>query len=227
MMLESAEKKENNSRRHENIVKSKILAFSLTSPIDTVRQNIIVAKRITSKKLTTSIIGSALSCFMIASPCHLTMNAIESRFRTENLWSESIPLIAGVIIGNAFKLPVMYYYKRFQTGVKLSNGIPKGTFTKLLKVSLAEDVIEESAKMFTSKRAMLRKENRNRTYNSDLLHTFIDMTLLFAIAYPFDVLKNKNFHNMTSLVITTDDFLLKAAHKNLQNVAFLSFISIM
>lgn len=195
---------------HEAIIKSKVASFSMTSPIDTIRQNLLLGKKITLKKVSSSMVSSAVVSAMISIPCHYSM--ILSDLLT---WSPS--LIFGVLVANVVKVPTVYYHKRIQTGLSLLKLPAKKNISNVFKVSIVEDMLEEGAKTYFSKVNM--KSNSNK-HNPIVLS---QAAALFLIAYPFDLLKNKNYYSC-AIKVTKSDFAIKALYKNLQNIMFLSLL---
>lgn len=198
----------------DKIILSKSLAFSISSPIDTYRQNTLVQKPVTLRKTCIGVSSGLFVSSLISIPCHKTIAFLEDR-NMSGIFAVAI----GVVMANIVKIPVIYNYKKLQTGVKLTKSIPFNNLKNVMKLSLIEDVIEESVKYTISKNKI------NNPDGSTWKMTLLESALLFSIAYPFDILKNRGLYGIAKLNGSKRDFASKVVHKNMQNVLFFHLLS--
>jgi hypothetical protein len=203
-------------KEDDKIIVAKSLAFSISSPIDTFRQNILIKKPFTLKKTCIGMSSGLLSSSLISVTCHKTISYLE-KYNINQLLSVAI----GVLMANVVKIPIIYNYKKVQTGIKLTRCIPFNNLKNVMKISLIEDIIEESIKYTLSKKRMKTTNNTESLWESTLLES----GLLFSLSYPFDILKNRGVYGISNLNGNKLDFATKVLHKNLQNVMFLQLIS--
>ena len=208
-MLQLKELKED-----DKIIVSKSLAFSISSPIDTFRQNALIDKPVTMKKTCIGMGSGLLVSSLISIPCHKTISYLEQY----NL-NQLVSVALGVVIANIVKIPIIYNYKKIQTGIKMTKSIPMSNLRNVMKISLIEDVIEESIKYNISKKKIVKKSD------STMGNTLLESALLFSLSYPFDILKNRGLYGIANLSGNKIDFASKVAHKNLQNVLFLQLLT--
>lgn len=197
----------------DKIIMSKTLAFAISSPIDTYRQNKLTHNAPTLKKTYAGIGTGIVASSLIAIPCHKTISFLE-KVEMNELLSVSI----GVLIANIFKIPILYNYRRVQTGLKITKKVPMNKLREVMKVSLIEDVLEETVKYNISKKRMNAGE-------STVMRNIIESVMLFSIAYPFDIIKNRGIYDMAHIRGGKKDFVSKAMHKNIQNVLFFGLVS--
>lgn len=198
----------------DKIILSKSLAFSISSPIDTYRQNTLVQKPVTLRKTCIGVSSGLFVSSLISIPCHKTIAFLEER----NI-NDILAVVLGVIMANIVKIPVIYNYKKLQTGVKLTKNFPLNDLKNVIKLSLIEDVIEESVKYTISKNKI------NKPSESTWKMTLLESALLFSLSYPFDILKNRGLYGIAKLNGSKRDFASKVMHKNMQNVLFFHLLS--
>lgn len=198
----------------DRMIFSKVVAFALSSPIDTYRQNMLTHKVPTLRKTGYGMGAGLVASSLVAIPCHKTIAFME-QYQMHDILSVAI----GVIVGNIVKIPILYNYKRLQTGLKLTRHVPMNTLHGVMKLSLVEDVIEETVKYAMTK-------NRLKTGDSSMGRNVVESAMLFSIAYPFDILKNRGLYGMTSIAGGKRDFVSKALHKNIQNALFFHFLKV-
>ena len=167
----------------DRMILSKSVSFAISSPIDTYRQNKLIQKSPTLKKSCSGIGAGLVASSLIAIPCHKTISFLE-RYEVNEVLSVAI----GVIVANIFKIPVLYNYKRVQTGLKLTKKVPMGNLKEVMKLSLIEDILEETVKYSLTK--------KNMTTEPSLTRNVLESALLFSISYPFDILKNRGLYGM-------------------------------
>jgi len=92
----------------------------------------------------------------------------------------------------------------------------------VMKISLIEDIIEESIKYTLSKKRIAAEKS---TVESSWKTTLLESALLFTLSYPFDILKNRGLYGISNLNGNKLDFASKVVHKNLQNVLFLQILT--
>ena len=197
----------------DRMILSKSVSFAISSPIDTYRQNKLIQKSPTLKKSCSGIGAGLVASSLIAIPCHKTISFLE-RYQVNEILSVAI----GVIVANIFKIPVLYNYKRVQTGLKLTKNVPMGSLKEVMKLSLIEDILEETVKYSLTK--------KNMTTESSLTRNVLESALLFSISYPFDILKNRGLYGMMHIKGGKKDFASKAVHKNLQNMLFFNMLKV-
>lgn len=197
----------------DRMILSKSVSFAISSPIDTYRQNKLIQKNPTLKKSCSGIGAGLVASSLIAIPCHKTISFLE-RYQVNEILSVAI----GVIVANIFKIPVLYNYKRVQTGLKLTKNVPMGSLKEVMKLSLIEDILEETVKYSLTK--------KNMTTESSLTRNVLESALLFSISYPFDILKNRGLYGMMHIKGGKKDFASKAVHKNLQNMLFFNMLKV-
>ena len=207
-------------KEDDKIIVSKSVAFCISSPIDTFRQNVLIKKPVTMKKVFSGIGTSLIVSSLISIPCHKTISYLE-QYNINQLISVTI----GVLIANVVKIPIIYNYKKIQTGIKITKCITINNLKNVMKISLIEDVIEESIKYTISKKRITSSEKLSSTNEHSLKRTLLESALLFSLSYPFDILKNRGLYGIVNLNGSKLDFASKVAHKNLQNVMFLQLIS--
>jgi len=220
-------------KEDDKIIVSKSLAFCISSPIDTFRQNGLIDKPMTLKKTCIGMGTGLLVSSLIAIPCHKTISYLE-QYNMNQLLSVAI----GVVIANVVKIPIIYNYKKIQTGIKLTKSIPMSNLKNVMKISLIEDVIEETVKYTISKNKIASSEKISSNTNTEEIpsteksasrsswkRTLLESALLFSLSYPFDILKNRGLYGIANLSGSKIDFVSKVAHKNLQNVLFLQLLT--
>lgn len=206
-----------NLKDDDKMIVSKSLAFSISSPIDTFRQNTLLKKPLTIKKTCIGVGSGLLVSSLITIPCHKTISFLEKH----NI-NQLLSIAIGVLVANIVKIPIIYNYKKIQTGIKLTKHIPMNKIKNVMKISLIEDVVEESIKYTLSKKKISSSENKTK---SSLTQTIFESALLFSLSYPFDILKNRNIYNIANLNGNKLDFVSKVMHKNIQNILFLQLLT--
>lgn len=207
------------NRKNEKIILSKSIAFALSSPIDTVRQNILTKNTIKPSRIIKSIPHGFIASFLISLPCHTTINILEN-----TIDNEIFAIILGVLVANTIKIPIIYNYKKVQTGMQVINKNKKlKSISNIIKISACEDIIEESIKYNFAKQKLSDSKTQNTIFTNDYFQSLI----LFSIVYPFDILKNKGFYNMSKIKASKYDFCMKATHKNLQNILLFQILRIL
>ena len=198
----------------DRMILSKSVSFAISSPIDTYRQNKLIHENPTLRKTCHGMGAGFIAASLVAIPCHKTISFLE-RYQMNEILSVAI----GVMVANIFKVPILYNYKRVQTGLKLTKKVPMQSLKEVMKLSLVEDVLEETVKYSLSKRNMAASE-------SSVVKNVMESALLFSIAYPFDILKNRGLYGMAHIKGGKKDFASKAIHKNLQNVLFFNLLKV-
>lgn len=198
--------------QHKNVIKAKIGSFMLSSPIDTWRQNKLLSRPLTARKVVSSVVSSSIASAMISVPCHYSMIHLD-----QAKIGGMVSFVVGIMVANVFKVPAVFYHKRCQVGASLCTRLPVKVWKNVIRLSIVEDLIEEGAKNHFSKSNMESCEDIKG-------HTVLaQAAFMFILAYPFDILKNKNYYS-TAIKFSKNDFFKKALYKNVQNVAFLSLI---
>lgn len=195
----------------ERIVISKSVSTSLASPIDTYRQNRLTKNVVNGHKITNGAWVSFVSSFLISYPCQSVIRACENRHVPEIL-----SVVLGVCVSNLIKAPLVYNYKRAQTGIKMTARIPIKCLTKVSGISVLEDVLEEGMRYTFTK-----QNSKNASFSTSCRQSM----MLFSMSYPFDLLKNREYHGMASIVGSKRDFLSKLVHKNVQNVLYFQLLN--
>lgn len=203
-------------KEDDKIIVAKSLAFSISSPIDTFRQNTLIKKPFTFKKTCIGMSSGLLSSSLISITCHKTISYLE-KYNIHQLLSVAI----GVLLANIVKIPIIYNYKKIQTGIKLTKYIPFNNLKNVMKISLVEDIIEESIKYALSKKRITSTKKPESLWKN----TLIESGLLFSLSYPFDILKNRDVYGISNLNGNKLDFASKVIHKNLQNIMYLQLLS--
>jgi hypothetical protein len=196
------------------LIVAKSLSFSLASPIDTLRQNILTKRKPSFEKTINGVLAGIISTACITIPCHKTISALEN-----NKCCQVVAVAAGVLIGSLIKTPVIYNYKRIQVGLRMTTKIPMKSLKDVASINLVEDIIEESIKYMLSRNRMRRDTKHN------FAQSCAESVILFTIAYPFDIMKNRGMHGMCDLKGNKLDFISKAMHKNMQNMIFFNLLS--
>lgn len=189
-----------------DMILSKTLSYTLSSSLDTFRQNRLMNLPLNFTKLRNSLCYSTFGGFAISTSCHKVIEACEN----SNM-NTFLSVAIGVIIANFIKTPIVYNYKRIQTGLKPLLKFPKQNFTNIMKINLFEDIVEESAK-YTLAKYRIKNKNEN--------NLFIDSLVLFSLSYPFDLIKSSNIYNK-SIKGDPYDFCFRFLHKNIQNMIYL------
>lgn len=197
----------------DRMILSKSVSFAISSPIDTYRQNKLIHKTPTLRKTCNGMGAGFIASSLVAIPCHKTISFLE-RYQMNDILSVAI----GVIVANIFKIPVLYNYKRVQTGLKLTKKVPIGNLKGVMKLSLIEDILEETVKYSLSKKNMKTEPSLSRNV--------LESALLFSISYPFDIAKNRGLYGMSHIKGGKKDFASKAIHKNLQNMLFFNLLKV-
>ncbi len=218
--MTSASTKSHHTIEHNHIIASKSASYALSSPIDTFRQNRLLSRPMTMSKLVKGGISAYCASFCIAYPCHKIMALC-----TEHLNMKSVaPIVFGVLIANVVKMPILINHKSVQTGLSLSKKFNLNKMKEVIKISMVEDVMEESAK-FAFARYNMNHETTNINLPNRMLISCLQAAALFSISYPFDVLKNRRMYSTADINVSSSDFFVKALHKNIQNVMFFSMVS--
>lgn len=197
---------------HDKIIRAKVGSFMVSSPIDTWRQNNLVSKALTPRKIARSLVSSCIASTMISIPCHYSMLQMD-KFQMNRMLSFAV----GIMAANLFKVPAVFYHKRCQVGASLCARMPAEMWKNVLKLSVVEDFIEEGVKNHFSK---CNLESRDKVKREIVI---LQAASLFILAYPFDIFKNKFYYD-TAIKFSKSDFAKKALYKNVQNIAFLSLI---
>jgi hypothetical protein len=143
--------------------------------------------------------------FVLSGACHKTIELGE-RMNVPSFWS----VVIGVLVTNVIKTPIVYNYKRAQTGLSPVLNIPKTSAKSLFTMNIVEDIVEETTKYTLA-------QWRVKTHKTDNL--FLDSLMLFSISYPFDVIKNGTTYNK-KINGNCFDFAARCVHKNAQNLIF-------
>tara|TARA_B100000405_G_scaffold302836_1_gene267304 strand:- start:5509 stop:6177 length:669 start_codon:yes stop_codon:yes gene_type:complete len=210
------------TKEHDHIIACKSVSYALSSPIDTFRQNRLLLRPMTMRKLVKGGISAYGASFCIAYPCHKVMALCSEKFNMKNV----APIIFGVLVANIVKTPILMNHKSFQTGLSLTKKFNVNTVKEVIKISMVEDVIEESAKFAFARYNMKQRSdttNINSSHNKMLI-CCLQAAALFSISYPFDVLKNRRMYSTANINVSSSDFFVKAIHKNIQNMMFFSMI---
>jgi len=198
----------------DRMILAKTLSFSLSSPIDTFRQNILTKRKPSFEKTINSIFTGFITSACITIPCHKTIYALEN-----NRCCQVVAVALGVLIASLVKTPILYNYKRVQVGLRMTTKIPIKSLKDVASVNLVEDIIEESVKYTLSRNRM--RTNTKHSFSQ----TCAESVLLFTLTYPFDIMKNRGMYGICDLKGNKLDFVLKAMHKNLQNMIFFNLLS--
>lgn len=195
----------------ELIVLSKSISTSLSSPIDTLRQNYITRRGVTFNKVRNGVFVSFISSFLITYPCQKIISFCQNRDMNQVL-----SVVVGVCLSNAIKSPIVYNYKRVQTGMGLTARIPLKNMSKVYGMSLIEDVLEECVRYtFTN------KNKSEHSFHNSCRQSFT----LFSLSYPFDLLKNREYHGIRNLKASKLDITTKVVHKNLQHLMYFQILN--
>ena len=115
---------------HDKIIKAKVGSFMLSSPIDTWRQNALLSKALTPRKIAQGMVSSAVASTVISIPCHYSMLQLDN-LKMNGLFSFAV----GIFVANIFKVPAVFYHKRCQVGAPLCARMPAEVWKKVLKFS--------------------------------------------------------------------------------------------
>lgn len=190
----------------DDMIAAKTLAYTLCSPLDTLRQNKLLGLDLTTKKVFNSMGVACGGGFILSGTCHKTIELGE----TINIPSV-LSVVLGVFVTNVIKTPIVFNYKRVQTGLSPILKMPKASMKSLFAMNVLEDIVEETVKYTLARyRVKTQKTDDN---------LFLDSLLLFSISYPFDVIKNGTIYN-TKINGSYFDFFTKCVHKNVQNIVF-------
>ena len=189
----------------DGMIAAKTLAYTLCSPLDTLRQNKLVGLDLTVKKVMGGMGFAMGGGFMLSGACHKTIEIGEA-FAVPGILS----VVLGVVAMNVIKTPIVYNYRRVQTGLSPVLLIPKSRVKSLFTVNIIEDIVEETVKY-----SLVRYRAKTRDTNS----LFWDSIILFSIGYPFDVMKNGTIYNK-KINGSLFDFGARCVHKNAQNLVF-------
>lgn len=196
---------------HLKIVAAKTSSFTICSPLDTFRQNMLIKNRLKISNFKNGILFSSLNGFTISATCHSIIYFCE-----QHKINFYLSIFLGVLAASIVKTPIVYNYRRIQTGMKpmLKMSKLKNTF----KINFIEDCFEEGLKYTMAKHMFDKKTyNPNPIYNS---------TVLFSLTYPFDIIKNKSIYERT-LYCGKNDFLIKLVNKNIQNICFFQSMTVL
>ncbi len=205
------------AKEHDRIIACKSASYALSSPLDTLRQNKLLSRSVTLGKLARGGISAYCASFCIAYPCHKVMALCTEHFDLKSL----APIVIGVLVANVVKTPILIRHKSIQTGLSLSKRISSNV-KDVIKISVVEDIIEESTKYAFAKHNM--KSITTDTTNK-LFVSCLQAAALFCISYPFDIQKNIRFYSSRNLKASSHDFVLKALQKNVQNAMFFAMVS--
>lgn len=184
---------------HNKLILCKTLAFTFSSPIDTWRQNKLVKKKISKKKIIRSALYGAASTLCISGTCHKTMEYCESKEMNQYQ-----TILTSVFVTSLIKTPITFNYRRIQSGLPFI--IPKYTqIRNLVSLNFIEDIFEEGLKY-----QLVKNNNTNALNNA---------VLLFILMYPFDIMKTNQVLKL-NLRGSYRDMLHKALYKNVQNYTF-------
>ena len=188
-----------NARMHvvNAIIFAKTVAGTLASPIDTIRQNRMNGSKLTAQKVVKAGATASLSSFVLSATCHKMAQYCED---VEGMRPD-IAIVAGVISVACVKPPMLMLHKGVQTGLRT-----RMSWSKIMGISLVEDVVEESIKYGMS----LSKEKRN---------SFTDSAVLCAVTYPFDLMKN-TFIYSRKMLPKLSDIAIKVGYKMTSNVLY-------
>lgn len=189
----------------DGMIVAKTLAYTLCSPLDTLRQNKLLGLDMTVKKVVRGMGFAMGGGFILSGACHKTIELGEA-FAVPSILS----VVLGVVAMNVVKTPIVYNYRRVQTGLSPVLMIPKYRMKSLFTVNIIEDIVEETVKY-----SLVRYRSKTRDANS----LFWDSIILFSIGYPFDVMKNGTIYDK-KINGNLFDFGARCVHKNAQNIVF-------
>ena len=190
-----------NSLTYKNkLIYSRTLAYTITSPIDTVRQNMLVQRNITRPKLVNGFVYASGMTVTLSNICYGLIGTTNANIMRS--------LIIGLFFMNFISTPLIYNYKRVVTGLPMEI-INIGRNKKLFILSLLDDIMEEGLKYFLS----------TKFPSSPYRNKLIDTLLIILFTYPTDIIKNRITYN-SSLTITQWDPIIKVSHKFIQTYLF-------
>lgn len=195
----------------QRIVLSKSLSTSVASPIDTYRQNRLTHKALSPKKVKDGVWVSLVSSFLISYPCQKVIRVCE-----DHHMAEICAVILGVCVSNFIKSPLVFNYKRAQTGLRMTTRIPIKSMTKVSGISMIEDIVEECL------RYSFTNYNKN---NASFKNSCQQSMMLFSMSYPFDLVKNREYYGIRAIRGSRWDFISKLCHKNIQNVLYFQMVN--
>ena len=191
------------SNKHR-LIFSRTVAYTLTSPIDTIRLNLLVNRNITKKKL--------INGFTYATGMTVTLSNVCYSMVNENNNNALRSILTGVFLMNFISTPLIYNYKRVLTGhpMKLIN-INKSK--ALFALSMFDDFVEEGLKFYLSK-YHINNPGRNK---------FIDSILIILFTYPTDIIKNIKTYDK-NLEVPKYDLFIRIFHKMFQSYIFFKML---
>ena len=191
------------SNKHR-LIFSRTVAYTLTSPIDTIRLNLLVNRNITKKKL--------INGFTYATGMTVTLSNVCYSMVNENNNNALRSILTGVFLMNFISTPLIYNYKRVLTGhpMKLIN-INKSK--ALFALSMFDDFVEEGLKFYLSK-YHINNPGRNK---------FIDSILIILFTYPTDIIKNIITYDK-NLEVPKYDLFIRIFHKMFQSYIFFKML---
>lgn len=190
------------SNKHKLIV-SRTIAYTLTSPIDTIRLNLLVNRNITKHKLINGFTFATGMSVALSNICYSMVKQNNYAFRS---------ILTGVFLMNLISTPLIYNYKRVLTGypIKLIN-INKSKL--LFAISMLDDFVEEGLKYYLSKHH-INNPGRNK---------LIDSLLIILFTYPTDIIKNRITYDK-DLKVPKYDVFIRVFHKMFQSYIFFKML---
>ena len=187
------------------LIYSRTLAYTITSPIDTVRQNMLVQANITQSKFINGLVYASGMTVTLSNICYSMIDTPGTNIVKS--------LIIGLFFMNLISTPLIYNYKRVLTGlpIEIRN---LGKNKRLFMLSLLDDIGEEILKYLLS----------TKIPNGHFRNKFIDSLLIILLTYPTDIIKNRITYD-TPLIISKWDPFIKITHKFLQTFLFFKILN--
>ena len=191
------------SNKHR-LIFSRTIAYTITSPIDTIRLNLLVNRNITKKKL--------INGFTYATGMTVTLSNVCYSMVNENNNNALRSILTGVFLMNFISTPLIYNYKRVLTGHPMKL-IDLNKSKALFALSMFDDFVEEGLKFYLSK-YHINNPGRNK---------FIDSILIILFTYPTDIIKNRITYDK-NLEVPKYDLFIRIFHKMFQSYIFFKML---
>lgn len=181
---------------------SRTLSYSLSSPIEVIRQNNLVNKTLTIDKFINGFAITTINSYTISNIFYRLTEFI-------NIDNVFISLIISVLLMNIISIPLIYNQKRIIVGYPLEI-IPIKKIVKLYKLSIIDGIINE----------LIRYK-----YSNYISNKIFNAIKIGVVTYPFDIIKSKIIYDNV-IIFKSHDPLMNICRKILQNYIFLQMFAL-
>lgn len=193
------------------LIVSRTLAYTMTSPFDLLRQNMLTNNTITKKKFINGAVAATGISITFSNICYSLIDSINAR-------NKILGLMTGILLMNLISTPVIYMYKHILIGRSLRTlkMLSIRNSKRIFLLSLLDDTIEESFKFLITNNILIYPYHCK----------FLDAMIITLITYPTDIIKNKITY-CVPLTINNVDPIIRFSHKLIQSYIFISMFNLL